>query len=345
MLKVKQSADMTLTYIMLDGRKVETSANGGLVYVCDSGKLTLAKDSKLNHSLIGKQYKGAGVYLEAGTLTTSGARLYLSGNPEFGGRDTEGPYISNLSGNFVNGLEELDEDSKNGKMTYRTAHQDIYLAENSGADPACIVLLSGLKGDTGSIWVWAEHDAHKKQLMPFARLGEVDENHDGIPDGIGADGKKIPVDNLSIFRNAQTDLASDNQTDSYLYGNDGSQFGLTFGYVYWNGVKGSTRVILRKVNTSNVPLSGATLTVYRKGDTSSAYIATDKDGQPETLEDLNSDSSGVYWIGYLPYGEYWLHETRAPASVAQNSGGWWYVLKVDASGAEMGEQQHNIPTA
>ena len=109
--------------------------------------------------------------------------------------------------------------------------------------------------------------------------------------------------NLRVFRNARNDETSENNTDSWLYGTDE---GDVDGYVYWNGIRGSRRVILRKVVMSEgqpVSLEGAVFTVY-SGD--SVFKPKDADA----LEGLVSDANGIYWVGDLPFGTYYIHETH-----------------------------------
>ena len=52
-----------------------------------------------------------------------------------------------------------------------------------------------------------------------------------------------------------------------------------------------------------------------------------------TLSPLTSLDSGVFWIGELPYGTYFLEETAAPENTdySGNAGKWFYLI-VDESG-------------
>ncbi len=84
------------------------------------------------------------------------------------------------------------------------------------------------------------------------------------------------------------------------------------------------KVILKKILSSEsgkTTLSGAKFDVlYWNG------IPVTVGGTP--LMDLESGDGGVFWIGSLPAGKYYLHETQVPTNAKQNEGGWWYTLTV-----------------
>ena len=338
MITMSTNSDLTLTNIMLDGKEVVTTVDkGGLVYVRSNAALTVTDGAELTNSRITGDGDGAGVYLEAG------ANLYLSGTPKFGGTDTDFDYLENATGNFK--LDELTGKQNGGKI-YTVAHQDIYLAESRDGDPASITLTGDLIGDEGSIWVWANSDYHKKQLMPFARIA------DGVSfvetKDVDESNYKFDAAHLKVFRNAQPDDDSENGTDTYLFGvtNEEDQ-GKAIHYVYWTGVSGARKVILRKLRSDNQSLDGAVLTVYR-GNSSDPYVVKTKVGSTvieDELKDKPSESDGVFWIGVLPYGTYCLHETTVPGSVKQNGAeGWWYTLTVSATEITCSGQQASRPT-
>ena len=58
---------------------------------------------------------------------------------------------------------------------------------------------------------------------------------------------------------------------------------------------------------SGTPLSGRSFTVCQ-GTGTAAYTVKHQDGTTETLTNLTSQSSGVFWIGELPYGTYTIRE-------------------------------------
>ena len=141
---------------------------------------------------------------------------------------------------------------------------------------------------------------------------------------------------MAAFRNAIDDDVTENATDTYLFG----QFGdddATKTYIYWTGVAGYRKVILRKVASgTHESLKGAVFTVH-KGTSDAAYVLTHRDKTKETLSGLRSSGSGVIWIGELPYGTYFLEETTAPSGYSK---GWFYLI-VDDSGIYESEEQYS----
>ena len=74
---------------------------------------------------------------------------------------------------------------------------------------------------------------------------------------------------------------------------------------------GGRKVILRQVLADDYTSSaGRSFTVY-KGSSQTAYKIKHEDGTEETLENLQSTASGVFWIGTLPYGEYAIEEDNS----------------------------------
>lgn len=250
---------------------------------------------------------GGGIYLADGSC------LNIYGDPIF--QDKQNGVV--LFNDGRDSTAALAADAKNGREAYTVARQDIYLVD-SAQTPAAMVVEGELTGKDGSIWVWTQIEDHYQQLKPFAVLQN------------GVEG------NLKVFRNAQPDSLTLNGTDTYLYG---TKDGDTPGYVYWSGIMGTRKVILRKVNTGYDSLSGAAVDVYR-GDNETPYVNALYDpALVMSAENLISGDNGVIWIGYLPYGTYQIHETVVPDDVKPHEGGWWYTLTVNEEGVTCSEQR------
>ena len=83
-----------------------------------------------------------------------------------------------------------------------------------------------------------------------------------------------------------------------------------FNYIYWNSTSGSRKVILRKVRSSSYePVTGPTFTIC-SGNGTTPYKVKNDDGTTTELKDLPSLSSGVFWSGVLPYGDYTIRESN-----------------------------------
>ena len=264
-------------------KNLNATGSGGAVYL-NSGTMSLRNSTVIGNAAA---VAGAGIYL------AQGSRLEVSGNLDFGRKtDGEGNVLSESTGtgNYVSG-----------------GPQDIFIAGYPSATAESLVVAGEINCKTNgtngtedeSIWVWAAELPHYKTLEQFARIKY---------------GTEVSEDTLKVFRNARPDADTDNNTDGYLYG---TSEGDTPGYVYWSGVKGSRRVILRKVNDGYTALSGATFDVCR-GNSYTPYVIRKKnaDGSISTesldYSRLISQESGVFWIGDLPYGTYTIREINPP---------------------------------
>lgn len=338
--------DLRVTDIVLDGAKnaYRVTVDGGIVNVANGGSLTVTNGAVLQNSETtgngGAVYaaenstvnvnggtingntaaNGAGIYL------AEGSTLNLSGNPSFGGtgRDADGNLITTRNvdgvtvpaGNFAGNIVG----AKNGGKPYTKTRQDIYLADqgttDSKANPLRTLVLTDALTDpdnnarpmpAGSIWVWAGGNAvensenyHYQSKHQFAMFDANVRN-------------KLQSNNtlnstLLAFRNARDDETAENNTGDYLSGAVDVPDTEHPTYIYWNGTSGSRKVILRKVSANDyTPLSGCSFTVCQ-GTGTAAYTVKHQDGTTETLTNLTSQSSGVFWIGELPYGTYTIRE-------------------------------------
>nr|MCR5136742.1 hypothetical protein [Oscillospiraceae bacterium] len=314
---ITNNSNLTLMNVTMDGDGHREDRENDRVIVCDGGivnnaqasaVLTIADGATLRNSFV----EGNGgavnaiasttVYLTGGTISgnssggtdgtenangagsylAKGSRLYLSGNPSFNNN------VSDAT---------LPENAKNGGQDYNEARQDIYLAgaAEEGEALTSITLTGNLPDNypAGSIWVWAEGDKntepnHYYMLKQFAVLsftGEVSEA------------------TCKAFRNARADVDTDCGGD-YLTGQTGDNIG-TSRCLYWTGVGGFRKVILRKVDSSYAPLRSKTFTIY-KGTSTEPYTPK---GETEKLSNLTTGKSGCIWVGTLPYGWYIVEES------------------------------------
>ena len=98
-------------------------------------------------------------------------------------------------------------------------------------------------------------------------------------------------------------------------------------YTLLNVPKTERKVILRKVIENSYdyePLGGAQFTITYADRRTVVRLKDAVTGSIETLENLRSLDTGVFWIGKLPYGTYYLHET-APVDR-------WFELTVNEKG-------------
>ena len=326
--------NLVLTNIVLDGAKgTYIAEDGGIINVGDGGTLTIRETATLQNSRSSE--KGAAVYvasgghaaMSGGTVRNNesdeaGAGIYLdyeaenrhatlmlSGSPNFGGKGVSpGGEINPQVGNFQEG--SLVAKTNGGKL-YTRARQDIYIAGFDNGPVTSLVVHGELTAEDGSIWIWAEHQEHYETLKQFAVLNTASPG------------------NLKAFRNARPDDETKNTTGDYLYGVLGEN-----GHINWSGITGSRRVVLRKVvekENAFTSLEDAKFEVHRNSETGQIVIVDGK-----ALSGLYSGPSGVFWIGELPYGTYFIKET----SPNEN----WFVLTVDKDGvgylSKGGEQKN-----
>ncbi len=142
----------------------------------------------------------------------------------------------------------------------------------------------------------------------------------------------VPADKPTV------DFTKKGSDDKYTVAASGSTGTLKI-YNIMNVSTLERKVILKKVNSGNAPLKDAMFTVYYADKQTVVKVsAKDSSGNITTkeLKDLTSGATGVYWIGMLPCGTYYIHETSVPDTVKQSTDGWWYTLKVEISDSNGG---------
>ena len=305
------------------GEKTTVNVSDGLITGCyasaygsgiflDPGAELILSGGKISNCAAAAG--GAAIYLSEGSL------LDISGGPVF---ENNTVLMPGYEGKENGG----DDTAYAGDLT----RQDIFIAGYEGTDgernAASMMVTGAITSGAGTIWVWAEKEPHFKSEQQFALI---------------KDGLNVSDETYQTFRNARDDEATENGTGDYLYG---TPEGDAAGFVYWGGNSEGTQVILKKIIDDTFgPLSGAKLTVYR-GNSANPFNARLEDGTKQELKDLESGSSGVFWIGTLPYGTYYLHETVYPSNreVKQTPQGWWYELTVSDTGVTCSEKMNARP--
>ena len=147
-----------------------------------------------------------------------------------------------------------------------------------------------------------------------AKLTIQETSATGMPDGVTFDSYSVTAaTTLTVDAAAYTGTtAFDGSTKLYTL-TDAPEHDLTVTFTN-TVIAGSRKVILRKVSAADYStISGRSFTVYQ-GSSTNVCTVKREDGTMERLENLPSLSSGVFWIGVLPYGNY---------TIAEDNGKWF----------------------
>lgn len=292
-------AKMTMTNGTVADNSVSGTGQGGAIYLAAGAKMAMTNGT-ITSNTSAANGQGAGIYL------AKGSELKLSASPSFGDGNNLAPASNGATGK----------------------RQDIFIAGYLGKEgdtpiaATSLVVAGPLSSTAGSIWVGAEmtdpenpdnhYDQHKQFAVFDGTLvkaqgsgSEAEAAYNMTEDQLNA--------TLAVFTNAH-----DEQYNAATGENPG--------YLYWDGVHGSCRVILKKVDEDRKPLAGAKF-----------RITDDKWRDLNNGQEYESKKSGVYYIGDFAYGTYYLVETVFPEGYAptadypgfnENEPTTWYYYKL-----------------
>ena len=288
-----------------------SAVDGGAIFVEKTSELTLSNASiRSNSAEFGSAIYGA----SSGDNEEAGAKISISGGSITGNKASDGdggainvgglhaqifftgsPYVYGNVGNS-------EENQQKNVVLSRDSNGIICTAE------------PGLTGGRIGVYVIDTDPVSGENL--FTKHGQATN-----PFGTFGDSERA---NPDVFKNDR---------NSELYGirkeDDVGDF-----IIYWSGVAGSRRVILRKVleisDGSFQPKGEEQFAVYTDEALNIVAKGIEKTESGEektvTLEALTSKASGNLWIGELPYGTYYLKETMGDTYKV-------FVLTVDEDGA------------
>jgi hypothetical protein len=293
------------------------SGDGGAVYIGENAAMTFRSSTFTSNTAA---EEGGAVYVESGSSVTLRGTTIRSNSASLGsaiyGEDNAA--ITVINGRISDNIAA--DENNGGAINVEGAGSRIYFGGSpyvfnnkyarDNTEQRNVVLSidlneiiwtteDGLEGGTIGIYVIdgnnsAIYSAHGVATKPFGTFGDANRM------------------NPEVFVNDR------NQELNGIRKEDGDVL------IYWNGTEGSRKVILRKVSSGNYQaLPEKTFTVYTDRNKNSIAKGT-VNGETVDLRDLPSMASGVFWIGELPYGTYYIFEDD-PAKM--------FVLTVDKDGA------------
>jgi hypothetical protein len=148
---------------------------------------------------------------------------------------------------------------------------------------------------------------------------------------------QVTISNTGVLTMRKKSSAAATSYDTEAF-KEARQTGEPEDYVVMNIPEAERKVILRKVgvpdNTAYTSLAGAEFQILRYDQT--LVSSTDTAGQTTTT--FTSGANGVYFIDTLPYGVYYLHETKAPNGYADKNQGKYFCLIIDEDGKYVSEK-------
>lgn len=289
-----------------------SASNGGALYSTNYGVRLTVAGGTIQGCVAAEN--GGGIYLD------NDAKISIQGNPVFESNYSTDP---DLSPSPVNGGQSV--------YTGDRARTDIFLANISGRPAEAITLTGNIWLDTdtnlltegkgGSIWVWCDNDRYKQ----------------GDQFAVVADGVSVSEESYRVFRNARDDETAKNSSDSYLTGKPGAKINERV-CVYWGPIVGGSRkVILRKIASDTGKSLADGKFQIRKGSANGEIVkGVDINGDTvdgTTRTEYVSGESGVFYVGELNYGRYYVVETHEPDGYSKPTSGY-FIIDVSENGVE-----------
>ncbi len=336
------------------------NAYGGAIVILDGSTVTISGGTitnntaesvseKIGSNTLGRDAMGGAVAVNKGTLVLKGGTI--TGNTAIGYRNTMGGGICVLDGNGVLKIEGspvfgTKADGSDGNFVLNKKKGEDYSGKQNGGeaypipegdklprsrqdiaipalanDNARILITGNIGSAAGSIWVWAPDKNYKdnKDYPKDQQHFMFEQKFAKLDRAVSAD----TVTGLNAFRDAQDDKTSGNtQPGQYLIGvlKDGDTENVYWGYA----ITDTRKVVMRKVSKDLTnSLGGAQFRIFF-----AANLTEFTSGRPSGQEYYESADSGVYFVGEMPVGKYYIVETQAPdkangskdSHYAQNAG-------------------------
>jgi uncharacterized surface anchored protein len=204
----------------------------------------------------------------------------------------------------------------------QSERQDVFIAgyldsdsEGNPLNATSVIVTGALQCAEGSIWVGAEKsntaNNHYESLRQFAVFDDTIMERDD-----SGNYNKVKMSESELN---ETFAAFTNAYDKQYHAIAGDNVQC----LYWDGVKGKRQVILRKIDgETSKSLEGAQFNIY-KADRVTPVVIDDK-----ALTDLTSQENGVFFVGELSYGSYYVKEINAPSGYTPEE----YTLTIDDNG-------------
>ena len=208
--------------------------------------------------------------------------------------------------------EDVVAVSVDGIVTFEKLSSGLYYMKETSAPEGCVLSENVYVILVGDSWVKVpdapEADSPWTTVLSNITQADIDAQLAGYEEAFERTNYAIfMIDNITGKANKNPDIARQgimNESDSLR------------------------PVILSKIDTLLKPLKGAKF-IIRRFDGS---VVTQLDPYGNEIEEFESDESGVFFVGRLPYGTYFLEEYEAPSGHSKPT--HYFVFQVTAEGVK-----------